>query len=42
MDAEILIFMSTKDQAHFLEVAGKYCDFIVDEPRAKFLVFKIE
>ena len=33
MDAEILFFMSAKDQAEFLDVAKEYCDEVIETPQ---------
>jgi len=41
MDAEILFFMSTKDQADFLEIAGRQCDSIVEDPQTRVLLLHI-
>lgn len=41
MDAEILFFMSAKDQADFLEVAKDYCDSINEELHSKKLILTI-
>lgn len=41
MDAEILFFMTTKDQADFFKFAGSHCDSIVEESKNKVFVLHI-
>ena len=41
MDAEILFFMSTKDQTDFLAIAENHCDSIVEESQSKVLILHI-
>jgi len=41
MDAEILFFMSTKDQTDFLAIAEKHCDSIVEDPQTRVLLLHI-
>lgn len=41
MDAEILFFMSEKDQAEFLEEVNECCDAVVEVPRTLSMEFHI-
>ena len=42
MDAEILFFMTLKDQSNFLEVASSHCDSIAEETQSKRLILTID
>ncbi len=41
MDAEILFFMTSKDQSDFLEMVSSHCDSIVEEAHSKSLFVNI-
>jgi len=41
MDAEILFFMSAKDQADFFEIAEPHFDSILEDPHSKIIILKV-